>query len=63
MSERKLTREQEIKIEELKREFVIKATKIPEPAKPHNQLDGGGGPFHDLGMEFQRRIRQILDEQ
>lgn len=63
MSERKLTREQEIKIEELKREFIIKAERIPEPAKPHNQLDGGGGAFHDLGIEFQKRMRQIVDEQ
>ncbi|MGN0384592.1 MAG: hypothetical protein ACI4EX_01780 [Lachnospiraceae bacterium] len=63
MSERKLTREQEIKIEELKKEFAIKAKRIPEPDKPHNRLDGGGGPFHDLSVEFQKRMHQILDGQ
>ena len=36
---------------------------IPEEPKPHRYLDGGGGPFHDLGVEFQKRLRQIVEEQ
>ena len=62
MSEKKLTAEQERKIEEIKREFEEKAMQIPELPKPHNQLDGGGGPFHQLGVEFQKRMQQILAE-
>ena len=51
------------KIEELKQEFAERAMQIPEEPKPHRYLDGGGGPFHDLGVEFQKRLRQIVEEQ
>ena len=48
------------KIEELIQEFAERAMQEP---KPHRYLDGGGGPFHDLGVEFQKRLRQIVEEQ
>jgi len=51
------------KIEELKQEFAERAMQIPEEPKPHRYLDGGAGPFHDLGVEFQKRLRQIVEEQ
>lgn len=63
MSEKKLTAEQEKRIEELKREFKEKAMQIPEPPEPHNKLDGGGGSFHELGVELQKRMQQILEEE
>lgn len=61
MSERKLSAEQERKKAELFKEFQERVMQIPESQGPHNILDGGGGRFHDLGVEFQRRLREIVD--
>lgn len=59
MSEKKLSVEQEKMKEELFKEFEERVMQIPEPKGPHNKLDGGGGPFHDLGVEFQERLKKI----
>ena len=63
MSEIRLTEKQKQEIEELKREFAERAMQIPEEPEPHRHLDGGGGSFHDLGVEFQKRLRQIVEGQ
>lgn len=63
MSEVRLTEKQAKQIKELKQEFKEKAMKLPETSEQNNRLDGGGGPFHELGVEFQRRMQQILDEE
>ena len=63
MSDKQLTTAQKEKLEKLQKEFIERAEQIPESPRPHNKLDGGGGPFHDLGVEFQKRWQQIIDEE
>lgn len=62
MTERELTEDQRLRKEKLIEEFKEKAMQIPESDPPYNRLDGGGGPFHELGVEFQRRLKQIISE-
>lgn len=62
MPEKKLTDDQLKRIEKLKKEMIDRGNLISEPQKPHNKLDGGGGPFHDFGMEFQKRLQEIVNE-
>lgn len=62
MSEKKLTDEQQRKKDALIREFEERISQIPEKQGPHNVLDGGGGIFNDLGIEFKKRLKEILDE-
>ncbi len=62
MAGRELTEDQRIRKEKLIEEFKIKAMQIKESDPPHNILDGGGGPFHDLGLEFQKRLKEIISE-
>lgn len=62
MSEKRLTNEQKRKRKALIEEFEQRIAQMPEAQGPCNYLDGGGGRFHDLGLEFRARLKNIMEE-
>lgn len=62
MSEKGLTNNQKMRKEKLIREFEQRIAQIPEKQEGGNVLDGGGGRFHKLGLEYQARLKKIMEE-
>ena len=61
MSERSLTKTQQTKIEEIKREWIAEIEKLPELPGGMAVLDDGGGRYRDLEIKYRKRIMEVME--